>query len=299
VIYFEWWMKYSTDHVWRVNPEDFENNNPGRLPGALGGPGWVNLGAASDHNKTFEVQNGSQNRWLLTVTGDQAMDLSGQPPTKFCTRIPPAGSSGYCGSPGGFPLVNLVPNNSSCQTCADVAAPSCNLTNRQLCGPSGTARPDWSIYPNSQFPGGTGQEAFFPGGANGANASFRYNPSLNVAYHNVVEVTMRCGTSGRWRMWVNDVLVMDYSGIQTVQECGSIGWGAMRMSGIYAWPLANSTVTYDQMRATTSSLVPGGGLNAPSNPKICRGAGCTPSMVLPVPVLAGLLIWLRRRLRRR
>jgi hypothetical protein len=41
------------------------------------------------------------------------------------------------------------------------------------------------------------------------------------------------------------------------------------------------------------------GLNTPGNPLICRGAGCTPAMLLPLPVLAGLALWLRRRLRRR
>jgi hypothetical protein len=43
----------------------------------------------------------------------------------------------------------------------------------------------------------------------------------------------------------------------------------------------------------------GSALNAPGNPLICRGAGCTPAMLVPLPIVVGALIWLRRRLARR
>jgi hypothetical protein len=107
-------------------------------------------------------------------------------------------------------------------------------------------------------------------------------------------------SDGIVRMFINNVKQLEYLNVNMGTRVGDV-FNAVDAdflgSGSGTFPMYRDC---DRIWVSTTAFDAGGvsGLNTPTNVLICKGAGCTPAMLLPVPVLIGVLVWVRRRLRR-
>jgi hypothetical protein len=156
-------------------------------------------------------------------------------------------------------------------------------------------RPDLNLYPNLECPNNN------PNVGNGGGLQFFANNRFvpGTEYHIIVEIKYSQIAQGWVKLYVDGVIQMQAVNVRTAGN-GTLEF--VRLGGIAPEPNTGTAPRYlrfDEVRMTTTDLTPGGGLNTPGNPLICRGAACTPAMLMPLGGLLGWLLWLRPALRRR
>jgi hypothetical protein len=132
--------------------------------------------------------------------------------------------------------------------------------------------------------------------AQNVGSTFFFSPP-NL-YHIVIELKLSTTSAGYLKAWVNDTLYWNRTGRRTV---GASPFQIWRFGGAVGTP-NGKRMWFDKTRWTRTNLAPGGApaqLNAPANLLLCSGPGCAPALVVPLGALAGLLVWVRRRLKRR
>jgi hypothetical protein len=139
-----------------------------------------------------------------------------------------------------FEVYINAPTGTSCSGRLLLATRSANVA-------STMGQPGWALYPNDSQCGGAGRiddEAWGSINVTGGNT-----------YHFVIELKTASGSNGYIKMWIDDQLSVNRTGIQTASN-PALGWNYVRIGGQYGNPSPPKDVLYDQIRITKTNLAP-------------------------------------------